>query len=52
MRLLIFEMSDKLPTEDKRRIVECLVEKVVIGDGEIDITLSHRPPSEEVCKNQ
>jgi len=28
------------------------VEKIVIGDGEIDITLSHRPPSEEVCKNQ
>jgi site-specific DNA recombinase len=48
----LYDRWPKLPTEDKRRIVECLVEKIVIGDGEIDITLSHRPPSEEVCKNQ
>ena len=48
----LYDRWPKLPTEDKRKIVECLVEKIVIGDGEIDITLSHRPPSEEVCKNQ
>jgi site-specific DNA recombinase len=48
----LYDRWPKLPTEDKRRIVECLVEKIVIGDGEIDITLSHRPPSEEACKNQ
>ena len=48
----LYDRWPKLPTEDKRKIVECLVEKIVIGDGEIDITLSHRPPSEEACKNQ
>src|ERR1035437_10118878 len=48
----LYDRWPKLPTEDKRRIVECLVEKIVIGDGEIDITLSHCPPSEEACKNQ
>ncbi len=40
-----------LPT-DKRKIVEALIEKIVIGDGEIDITFSHLPSSEEQCKNQ
>jgi site-specific DNA recombinase len=48
----LYDRWPKLPTEDKRKIVECLVEKIVIGDGEIDITLSHCPPSEEACKNQ
>ncbi len=48
----LYERWPKLPTEDKRKIVECLVEKIVIGDGEIDITLSHLPSSEEVCKSQ
>jgi site-specific DNA recombinase len=48
----LYDRWPKLPTEDKRKIVECLVEKIVIGDGEIDITLSHLPSSEEVCKNQ
>lgn len=42
----------KLPTGDKRKIVEALIEKIVIGDGEIDITFSHLPSSEEACKNQ
>ena len=38
--------------EDKRRVMEALVEKVVIGNGEIDITFSCVPSSEDVCKNQ
>jgi site-specific DNA recombinase len=42
----------KLPFEVKRRIVEALIEKIVIGDGEIDITYSYLPSSEELCKNQ
>jgi site-specific DNA recombinase len=42
----------KLPPEDKRKIVEALIEKIVIGDGEIDITFSHSPSSEELCKSQ
>ena len=43
--------STMLPL-DKRKIVEALIEKIVIGDGEIDITFSHLPSSEELCKNQ
>jgi site-specific DNA recombinase len=42
----------KLPVPDKRKIVEALIEKLVIGNGEIDITLSHLPSSEEQCKSQ
>ena len=41
-----------LPTENKRRIAESLVEKLVIGEGEIDITFSYLPSSEELCKSQ
>jgi len=41
-----------LPFADKRKIVEALIEKIVIGNGEIDITFSHLPSSEELCKNQ
>jgi hypothetical protein len=29
-----------------------LIEKIVIGNGEIDITFSHMPTSEELCKSQ
>jgi len=48
----LYERWPTLPTEDKRKIVEALIEKVVIGNGEIDITFSHLPSSEELCKNQ
>ncbi len=48
----LHERWPTLPTEDKRKIVEALIEKVVIGNGEIDITFSHLPSSEELCKNQ
>ena len=48
----LHERWPKLVSEDKRKIVEALIEKVVIGDGEIDITFSHLPSSEEQCKNQ
>lgn len=41
-----------LPLDDKRKIAESLVEKIVIGDNEIDITFSYLPASEEACKNQ
>ena len=41
-----------LPTEDKRKIAESIVEKLVIGEGEIDITISYLPTSEEMCKSQ
>jgi hypothetical protein len=41
----------RLPPQDKRKFVEALIEKIVIGNGEIDITFSHLPSSEELCKN-
>jgi len=48
----LYEKWPMLPTDDKRKIIEALVEKVTIGNGEIDITFSHLPSSEELCKNQ
>jgi hypothetical protein len=41
----------KLPTDDKRKIAEGLVEKIIIGEGEIDIMFSYLPTSEELCKS-
>jgi len=48
----LHESWPSLPSEDKRKIVEALIEKIVIGNGEIDITFSHLPSSEERCKTQ
>ena len=42
----------KMPMPDKRKIVEALIEKLVIGNGTIDITYSCMPTSIEQCKNQ
>ena len=42
----------KLPIEKRRNIVETIVEKIVIGKGEIDITFAYLPSSEEMIKNQ
>ena len=41
-----------MEVSEKRKIVEAIIEKVVIGNGEIDITYSHVPTSIEYCKNQ
>ncbi len=41
-----------LPTDEKRKIAESLCQKIFIGDGEIDITLSYMPTSEETTKSQ
>jgi len=41
-----------MATEDKRKVVEALIEKIVIGEKDIDITYSYAPSSEEPCKNQ
>jgi len=48
----LHEKWPKLQGSDKRKIVEALIEKVVIGNGEIDITYSCMPTSIEQCKNQ
>lgn len=46
------EQWPKLSMPDKRKIVEALIEKIVIGNGGIDITYSCMPTSTEQCKNQ
>jgi site-specific DNA recombinase len=48
----LYNRWPQLPTDDKRKIAESIVEKIVIGDGEIDITLSYLPSSEEMTKTQ
>ena len=48
----LHEQWPKMPLPDKRKILEALIEKIVIGDGEIDITFSHLPASIEQCKSQ
>jgi site-specific DNA recombinase len=48
----LYDRWPKLPTDDKRKIAESLVEKITVGDKEIDITFSYLPTSEELCKNQ
>lgn len=46
------ERWSSMPTEDKRKVLEALIEKVVIGESDIDITYSYLPSSEELCKTQ
>lgn len=41
-----------MPIENKRSILESIVEKITIGKDEIDLTLSYIPSSEELAKNQ
>jgi site-specific DNA recombinase len=48
----LYDKWPKMPLETKRKIAESLVEKIVIGDGDIDIFFSGRPSSGELCKNQ
>jgi len=48
----LYDRWPTLQTDAKRQIAESIVEKIVIGDGEIDITLSYLPSSEELTKTQ
>src|SRR5665213_2190034 len=48
----LYDRWPKLAPDDKRKIAEAIVEKIVIGEGEIDLTLSYLPTSEELCKSQ
>jgi len=41
-----------LNREEKQRIVESITEKIVVGKGEISITLCYLPSSEELTKGQ
>lgn len=40
----LYSRWPSLPFEEKRRIVEAIVEKIIIGDGEIEINLFYTPP--------
>ena len=42
----------KMPTEQKRGVVEAIVERITIGKGEIHFTLSAGATSKEVVKSQ
>ena len=42
----------KMPPSEKRQNVEALIEKIIVGNGELDITYSLLPTSIEQCKNQ
>jgi site-specific DNA recombinase len=48
----LYNQWPKLSTDEKRKIAESVIEKIVIGKGEIDINLSYLPSSEELCKSQ
>ena len=48
----LYDRWPKLPTADKRKIAESIIEKIVIGDREIDINFSCLPSSEEMTKSQ
>jgi len=48
----LYDAWPKMSQDEKRKIAESLVEKIVIGDGEIDITFSYLPNSEELSKSQ
>jgi glutaredoxin-related protein len=41
-----------LPVERKQSVVQSLVEKIVVGTDEIEISLSYLPSSEELTKSQ
>lgn len=48
----LYDKWPSLPLDDRRKIAEAVCEKIVIGQGEINITYSHLPSSEELCKSQ
>jgi site-specific DNA recombinase len=48
----LYDRWPKLTNDEKRKIAEAIVEKIVIGDGEIELRLSYLPASEELCKSQ
>ncbi len=48
----LYDRWPSLPSQDKRKVVEALIEKLVIGNGELHITYSYLPSSEELCKSQ
>jgi site-specific DNA recombinase len=48
----LYTQWPELPLDNKRSIVESIVEKVTIGKGEIDLILAYMPGSDEMVKSQ
>ncbi|MEI6536759.1 MAG: recombinase family protein, partial [Verrucomicrobiaceae bacterium] len=48
----LYSKWGELTTEDKRRIVEAICQKIVIGKDQIDITFCASPFSEQLTKSQ
>ena len=48
----IYPRWPKMTIEEKRPIVQALIEKVTVGKGEIELSFSYLPTSEEQCKSQ
>jgi len=48
----LYTQWPELSLETKHSILESIVEKITIGQNEIDLTLSSLPSSEEPVKNQ
>lgn len=48
----LYSRWPQLAVEDKRKIVESITEKIVIGKEGIDITLAYMPSSEELANSQ
>ncbi len=40
----LYSRWPSLPVEEKRRIIEAITEKIVVGDGEVEINLYYAPP--------
>src|SRR5450759_243584 len=41
----LYERWPKLPNEEKRRIIEAITEKIIVGKDEVDINLYYAPPA-------
>ncbi|MEW6304038.1 MAG: recombinase family protein [Verrucomicrobiota bacterium] len=48
----LYDLWPKLEPEDKRRVVESLTEKIIVGKDEIEITLTAAIASENMVKKQ
>lgn len=48
----LYDRWATLPTDERRKIAGGLCQRIQIGRGEIEITLTYLPISEEPCKSQ
>ncbi len=48
----LHKLWPKFTDDEKRRIIESIVEKIVVSGDEIDISLCYLPSSEELTKRQ